>query len=133
VAYKFGISGPLWYAGGACVQILLFAQIAAKLKLNAPYARTFLEVSSRLFHASLNLLKLISSCLVAQILGCRWKGGLTHAVFLFFGLSTNFIVSTMLVLGGSATVTDLTGMSTIAACFLIVSCNFAFFLLLHVY
>ncbi|KAL7413835.1 Sodium:solute symporter family-domain-containing protein [Mrakia frigida] len=96
VAYKFGISGPLWYASGATVQILLFAQIAAKLKLNAPYARTFLE-----------------------IIGCRWKGAFTHCVFLFFGLSTNFIVSTMLVLGGSATVTDLTGMSTIAACFLI--------------
>ncbi|KAL7413855.1 urea transporter [Mrakia frigida] len=96
VAYKFGISGPFWYASGATVQILLFAQIAAKLKLNAPYARTFLE-----------------------IIGCRWKGAFTHSVFLFFGLSTNFIVSTMLVLGGSATVTDLTGMSTVAACFLI--------------
>ena len=38
---------------------------------------------------------------------------------MFFGLATNLIVSSMLVLGGSATVTDLTGMSTVAACFLI--------------
>lgn len=38
---------------------------------------------------------------------------------IFLRLATNIIVSSMLILGGSATVTDLTGMSTIAACFLI--------------
>ncbi|KIK01605.1 hypothetical protein K443DRAFT_6784 [Laccaria amethystina LaAM-08-1] len=95
VAYKFGISGPWWYGAGATVQILLFAMLAAKLKLNAPYAHTWLE-----------------------IVGVRW-GKTAHLVFMFFGLATNIIVSSMLILGGSATVTDLTGMSTIAACFLI--------------
>lgn len=40
-------------------------------------------------------------------------------VVLFSRLATNVIVSSMLILGGSATVTDLTGMSTIAAMFLI--------------
>ncbi|KIM71275.1 hypothetical protein PILCRDRAFT_830451 [Piloderma croceum F 1598] len=95
VAYKFGISGPWWYGGGATVQVLLFAQLAAKLKLNAPYAHTWLE-----------------------IVGARW-GTAAHLIFMFFGLATNIIVSSMLILGGSATVTDLTGMSTIAACFLI--------------
>ncbi|KAI0311068.1 urea transporter [Amylostereum chailletii] len=95
VAYKFGISGPWWYGAGATVQVLLFAQLAAKLKLNAPYAHTWLE-----------------------IVGTRW-GKAGHLVFMFFGLATNIIVSSMLILGGSATVTDLTGMNTIAACFLI--------------
>ncbi|KAJ6551826.1 urea transporter [Mycena capillaripes] len=95
VAYKYGISGPWWYGAGATIQVLLFAMIAAKLKLNAPYAHTWLEV-----------------------VGARW-GKTAHLVFMFFGLATNIIVSSMLVLGGSATVTDLTGMSTIAACFLI--------------
>ncbi|KAF6752823.1 urea transporter [Ephemerocybe angulata] len=95
VAYKFGISGPWWYGAGATVQILLFAMLAAKLKLNAPYAHTWLE-----------------------IIGARW-GKAAHLVFMSFGLATNIIVSSMLVLGGSATVTDLTGMHTIAACFLI--------------
>jgi hypothetical protein len=84
------------------------AQLAAKLKLNAPYAHTFLE-----------------------IIGKRW-GTLAHLVFMVFGcvppfrpgvrpsphmrgrLATNIIVSSMLILGGSATVTSLTGMSTIA-------------------
>ncbi|KJA22557.1 hypothetical protein HYPSUDRAFT_652941 [Hypholoma sublateritium FD-334 SS-4] len=95
VAYKFGISGPWWYGAGATVQVLLFAMLAAKLKLNAPYAHTWLE-----------------------IVGARW-GKTAHLVFMFFGLATNIIVSSMLILGGSATVTDLTGMSTLAACFLI--------------
>ncbi|KAH9050243.1 urea transporter [Lactarius hengduanensis] len=95
VAYKYGISGPWWYGAGATVQVLLFAQLAAKLKLNAPYAHTWLEI----VHA-------------------RW-GRTAHLIFMFFGLATNIIVSSMLILGGSATVTDLTGMHTIAACFLI--------------
>ncbi|KAG6834308.1 hypothetical protein H0H93_010577, partial [Arthromyces matolae] len=64
--------------------------IAAKLKRNAPNAHTWLE-----------------------IIATRW-GTLAHGIFLFFGLATNIIVSSMLILGGSATVTDLTGMSTIA-------------------
>ncbi|KZV83522.1 Na+/solute symporter [Exidia glandulosa HHB12029] len=95
VAYKYGISGPWWYASGATIQVLLFAQLAAKLKLNAPNAHTWLE-----------------------IVGKRW-GTVAHLVFLFFGLATNIVVSSMLILGGSATVTELTGMNTIAACFLI--------------
>ncbi|CDO75287.1 hypothetical protein BN946_scf184334.g5 [Trametes cinnabarina] len=95
VAYKDGISGPWWYGSGATVQVLLFAQLAAKLKLNAPHAHTWLE-----------------------IVAARW-GTLAHLVFMFFGLATNIIVSSMLILGGSATVNALTGMNTIAACFLI--------------
>jgi len=81
---------PGWYGAGATIQVLLFAQLAAKLKLNAPNAHTFLE-----------------------IIATRW-GTFAHIVFLFFGLATNVVVSSMLILGGSATVTDLTGMSTIA-------------------
>ena len=81
---------PGWYGAGATIQILLFAQLAAKLKLNAPHVHTFLE-----------------------IIGTRW-GTFAHIVFLSFGLATNIVVSSMLCLGGSAAVTALTGMSTIA-------------------
>ncbi|KZT57370.1 urea transporter [Calocera cornea HHB12733] len=95
VAYEYGISGPWWYASGATVQVLLFAMLAAKLKMNAPNAHTWLE-----------------------IVGVRW-GTAPHLILMFFGLATNIIVSSMLILGGSATVTSLTGMNTIAACFLI--------------
>ncbi|WVR04579.1 hypothetical protein IAU60_001587 [Kwoniella sp. DSM 27419] len=94
-AYKFGISGPWWYASGATIQILLFAMLASKLKQHAPHCHTYLE-----------------------IIRARW-GKAAHLTFLFFGLTTNVLVSTMLILGGSATVADLTGMNTIAACFLI--------------
>jgi urea-proton symporter len=95
VAYKYGISGPYWYGSGATIQVLLFAMLSAKLKMNAPNAHTWLE-----------------------LVYARW-GKAAHFTFMFFGLSTNVIVSAMLCLGGSATVTDLTGMNTIAACFLI--------------
>ncbi|KAI0685361.1 urea transporter [Cytidiella melzeri] len=95
VAYKYGISGPWWYGAGATIQVLLFAQLAAKLKMNAPRAHTWLE-----------------------IVATRW-GTVAHLVFMFFGLATNVLVSSMLIVGGSATVTSLTGMNTLAACFLI--------------
>ncbi|KAJ3819192.1 urea transporter [Lentinula raphanica] len=61
VAYKYGISGPWWYGAGATIQVLLFAMLAAKLKLNAPYAHTWLE-----------------------IVGVRW-GKTAHLIFMFFG------------------------------------------------
>ncbi|TYJ56314.1 hypothetical protein B9479_003005 [Cryptococcus floricola] len=94
-AYKFGVSGPWWYASGACIQVLLFAMLASKLKQHAPFCHTYLE-----------------------IIQARW-GTAAHLIFMFFAFATNIIVSTMLILGGSATVTSLTGMNTVAACFLI--------------
>ncbi|KAG4220496.1 hypothetical protein PC116_g31025 [Phytophthora cactorum] len=44
VCYRYGVSGPFWYASGATVQILLFATLAIELKRRAPNAHTFLEV-----------------------------------------------------------------------------------------
>jgi hypothetical protein len=38
--YRFGVSGPYWYAAGATIQVLLFAMLASKLKMNAPYCHT---------------------------------------------------------------------------------------------
>ena len=46
-------------------------------------------------------------------------GTLPHLVFMVFGLVTNILVSLMLVVGGSATVSALTGMHTIAAIYLL--------------
>ncbi|TLD23107.1 hypothetical protein PspLS_07591 [Pyricularia sp. CBS 133598] len=44
VAYRYGVSGPFWYASGATVQIILFATLAIELKKRAPNAHTVLEV-----------------------------------------------------------------------------------------
>ncbi|PQE22739.1 urea active transporter protein [Rutstroemia sp. NJR-2017a BVV2] len=95
VAYKYGVSGPFWYASGATVQILLFATIAIELKRRAPNAHTFLEV-----------------------IKARYGVG-AHIVFTVFGLMTNILVTAMLLTGGSAVVSSLTGMHTAAACFLL--------------
>ncbi|KAJ5477520.1 urea active transporter 1 [Penicillium diatomitis] len=95
VAYKYGVSGPFYYASGATVQILLFATIAIELKRRAPNAHTFLEV-------------------------IRARYGTTvHVVFIVFCLMTNILVTAMLLTGGSAVMTSLTGVPTAAACFLL--------------
>ncbi|BGP14792.1 hypothetical protein JCM10213v2_002747 [Rhodosporidiobolus nylandii] len=95
MGYKTGLVGPYAYAAGATVQILLFSMNAAKIKLNAPKAHTFLEV-----------------------IRVRW-GTTAHIVFGVFSFVTSTIVSAMLITGGSATVNDLTGANTDAICILI--------------
>ncbi|KAJ6582933.1 solute symporter family transporter [Mycena vulgaris] len=95
VAYSYGIAGPFWYAAGATVQILMFAVLACKVKQNAPRCHTYLE-----------------------IIYTRY-GATTHWVFIFFGLLTNILVGSQLLLGGSAVVTSLTSMNVYAAIFLI--------------
>jgi len=95
VAYVYGVSGPFWYAAGATIQVLLFSILAVEIKRKCPAIHTVLEV-----------------VLV------RWGTG-AHLVFLFFCLSTNLIVTGMLILGGAAAVEALTGVTTYASCFLI--------------
>ena len=95
VAYRYGVSGPFWYASGATVQVILFATLAIELKRRAPNAHTVFEVVRARY------------------------GGVTHGVFIVFGLMTNVLVTAMLLTGGSAVMTDLTGVPTAAACFLL--------------
>lgn len=77
MAYKYGVSGPFWYAAGATVQVLLFAILAVEIKRKAPTTHTCLE-----------------------IVKARW-GTPAHLVFLVFALLTNIIVTSMLILGGA--------------------------------
>ncbi|KAF4122876.1 urea-proton symporter [Geosmithia morbida] len=108
VTYEYGISGPFWLlldvkvstdmdldAAGATVQIFMFSVIACKVKQNAPRCHTFLE-----------------------IVYARY-GPATHIVFICFALTTNILVASQLLLGGSAVVTSLTGMNVYAAVWLI--------------
>lgn len=95
VAYKYGISGPFWYASGATIQVLLFSVLAVLVKRRAPTCHTFLE-----------------------IVLARW-GKPVHSVFVVFAFLTNIIVTSMLILGGSAVVSALTGINVDLASFLI--------------
>ncbi|KAK0726198.1 Sodium:solute symporter family-domain-containing protein [Apiosordaria backusii] len=95
VCYRYGVSGPFWYASGATVQIILFATLAIELKRRAPNAHTYLEVIKARY------------------------GTVAHLVFMVFGVITNILVSLMLIVGGSATLNALTGMHTIAAIYLL--------------
>jgi len=95
VAWKFGISGPFWYAAGATIQILLFSILAVEIKRKAPGVHTVLE-----------------------IIKARW-GKPAHLVFMFFCLTCNIIVTSMLILGGAAVINALTGVNIYAAAMLI--------------
>ena len=95
VAYQYGVSGPFWYASGATIQVLLFGILAIQVKRYAPNAHT-----------------------ICEIIDARW-GATAHKVFLFFCFLTNIIVSSMLILGGAATVNALTGMDIYLAGFFI--------------
>ncbi|KAG1693505.1 Urea-proton symporter DUR3 [Nymphon striatum] len=79
----FGISGPLWYASGATVQILLFAMLSVQLKIKSPGAKTFLQLVRARF------------------------GKKTHITYCAFALLTNVIITAMLMLGGSAVMVSL--------------------------
>jgi len=86
VAWQYGVSGPFWYASGATIQVILFGYLAISLKKVAPSAHT-----------------------VCEIVNARW-GRVAHKTFLFFCFCANLIVTSMLLLGGAATVQALTGM-----------------------
>ena len=87
VAWQYGVSGPFWYASGATIQVLLFGVLAISLKKIAPSAHT-----------------------VCEIVNARW-GRTAHLTFLIFCFMANIIVTSMLLLGGAATVEALTGLN----------------------
>jgi len=95
VAWNYGVSGPFWYASGATIQVLLFGILAIEIKRRARKAHTMCEM-----------------------VRARWGTG-AHITFLFFGFLANIIVTSMLLLGGAATVNALTGMNIDLASFLI--------------
>lgn len=95
VAWQYGVSGPFWYASGATIQVLLFGVLAISLKKVAPSAHT-----------------------VCEIVKARW-GFAAHITFLIFCFLANIIVTSMLLLGGAATVAALTGMDYRLASFFI--------------
>merc|ERR1719386_260521 len=95
MGWRVGVSGPFWYASGATIQILLFAILAIQVKRRASHMHTFMEIVKARF------------------------GTVTHLIMIFFALMANMIVTAMLLLGGAATISDLTGMSKIWAAFLI--------------
>ncbi|KZT00363.1 Na+/solute symporter [Laetiporus sulphureus 93-53] len=95
VTYEYGVCGGYYYAAGATLQVFLMSILAVRVKMIAPYCHTYLEI----IHAR--------------------YGDLAHFVFATFALACNLIVSSMLLLGGSAVVNAFTGMNIYAANFLI--------------
>jgi SSS family transporter len=95
VAWQFGVSGPFWYASGATIQVLLFGILAIELKRRAPTCHT-----------------------VCELVDARW-GRTAHKTFIFFSFLTSIIVTSMLLLGGSATINAVAGCDLYLTSFLI--------------
>ncbi|KAF8846221.1 Na+/solute symporter [Paxillus ammoniavirescens] len=95
VTYEYGLSAGYYYAAGATIQIFIMSVLAVRVKMIAPYCHTYLEI----VHAR--------------------YGNTAHFIFATYGLIVNLIVSSMLLLGGSAVVNAFTGMNIYAANFLI--------------
>jgi len=95
MGWRVGIAGPFWYASGATIQILLFAILAIQVKRRASHMHTFMEIIKARF------------------------GAVPHCIMICFALAANCIVTAMLLLGGSATIEDLTGVPKIWAAFLV--------------
>ncbi|KAJ7623589.1 solute symporter family transporter [Roridomyces roridus] len=93
--YQSGLSTAWWYAVGGTIQIAIFSMIAAKVKMNANGATTFLQIVKARF------------------------GVPSHLLFTFYALVCVHVVCGSLILGASATVNALTGMSIIACNFLL--------------
>ncbi|KZO97506.1 hypothetical protein CALVIDRAFT_549294 [Calocera viscosa TUFC12733] len=90
-AYSWGVSGPWWYGGGACVQIILFATAAIELKRIAPNAHTFQE-----------------------IVRVRY-GTTTHLLMCAYSFIQQITYSANLLINGSSIFSTLTGMNRDAA------------------
>lgn len=94
-SYAHGISGGFLYGVGGTIQITLFLFLAIQIKRKAPKAHT------------------VSECFAIRF------GKAGHWLFLFYCMSTNVLISALLLLGGSQGFAATTGMHTVAASFLL--------------
>lgn len=95
VTYDFGVSGALWYASGATIQLFLIGILSFHLKKKCANAHT-----------------------IGEIIYARW-GTACHIVFLYFFLLTNILVLAMLIGGGASVFQVMTGLDRGSASFLI--------------
>lgn len=93
--YSHGISGGFLYGCSGTVHVTLFLFLALQIKLKAPTAHT------------------VSECFKIRF------GAAGHWVYLFYCISTNILISSLLLLGGSQGFTATTGMHVVAASFLL--------------
>ncbi|KAL4779274.1 putative sodium/proline symporter [Aspergillus varians] len=93
--YRYGVSGPFWYAAAASVQILLFSVAAVELKRKAPNAQTYL-----------------------QVVKARY-GSAVHLLFTMYSAIYQIITTVNLLVGGSAVFASTTGVNRDAICYLL--------------
>ncbi|GAA5933076.1 sodium:solute symporter family protein [Sporobolomyces koalae] len=93
--YNSGVSGAYWYGVGGTIQIAFFAVMAAKVKMNANGAVTYLQIVHRRYGTACHILMTAAALICAHI------------------------VTGSLILGASATINALTSANIIACNFLL--------------
>jgi len=86
-AYNLGISGPFWYGGSACFQIIVFSVAAIEIKRKAPNTHTYQE-----------------------IVRVRY-GKATHLLSCFYSFFQQICYSANLLINGSSIIANLTGIN----------------------
>ncbi|GAA5888235.1 hypothetical protein JCM16303_005310 [Sporobolomyces ruberrimus] len=103
--FNSGVSGAWWYGVGGTIQIAFFAVMAAKVKLNANGAVTYLQIVQRRYGTACHIVMTIAALLCAHI------------------------VTGSLILGASSTINALTS-ANIIACNFLLPCGIAVYVLL---
>lgn len=85
--YQLGISGPFWYGGSACFQIIVFSVAAIEIKRKAPNTHTYQE-----------------------IVRVRY-GKATHLLSCFYSFFQQICYSSNLLINGSSIIANLTGIN----------------------
>lgn len=96
------------------VQIIFFTVIASKVKENANGARTFLEIVKARFGMSAHIMFTVCQNLILNV-----SNIITNFFLKFYALFTSLMVVAILLLGGSASMSALTGMDVRAATMLL--------------
>jgi Na+/proline symporter len=95
VGFQYGVSGPLWYAAGASLQLFILAVLADRLQRSGLRVRTFAEFLRNRFNRA------------------------THKTLVLYSLATSLLVCTMATEGGAVTLANLTGVDVRLAALLI--------------
>ncbi|GAA6012107.1 hypothetical protein JCM11491_001753 [Sporobolomyces phaffii] len=93
--YSSGVSGAYWYGVGGTIQVAFFAVMAAKVKMNANGAVTYLQIVQRRYGTAAHLMMTAAALICAHV------------------------VTGSLILGASATINALTSANIIACNFLL--------------
>lgn len=108
LTYLYGVSIPHWFACGGLVEIAAFAFISSKVKMPVVLRREWRNYDE----------KTVSDGRYLQVAKVRF-GVAGHLAYMFAAVVANFVVGSEILTGGAGVIAGMTGISTIAAVWLL--------------